>query len=513
MVDAPALFAQRLGCADCDIQMKEETMSRKSMHKGFNLACAAQLCAVATVASAADAALERAAQAMGANGLKSLRYSGDGVGYTFGQAYMPGLAWPKIALRSFVRTVNYETGSMRDEVLYQRAEALGGGGYPHAAPQRDDRYVSGAFAWNVVGNAAAPGPRFVADRMHQLWITPQGVIMAAVKNNATVHTETRDGKTMSIATFTEPGRFRAIVFIGPNGFVDRVESRFPDPVLGDTLVVTTYSDYRPFGNVSFPSRITQAQGGFPILDLTVRDVQSNAPADIQLPDTVKSATERVAVDKVADGVWFLGGGSHNSVAIAMKDYMILVETPLNDDRSLAVIAEVKKLAAGKPIRYVVNSHVHFDHSGGLRAAVAEGATIVTHSQNKAYYEKAFGNANTISPDALAKSGKKPKFVTVDDKYTIKDGTRTVELYHVADSHHSDNFLMVYLPKERLLIEADSFTPPPPNTPPPAQLNPLHVNLVDNLATRNLPIDKILPLHGRVVPSSELYSAVGQPQPK
>jgi glyoxylase-like metal-dependent hydrolase (beta-lactamase superfamily II) len=265
--------------------------------------------------------------------------------------------------------------------------------------------------------------------------------------------------------------------------------------------------------VSFPSRITQAQGGFPILDLTVRDVQSNAPADIQLPDTVKSATERVAVDKVADGVWFLGGGSHNSVAIAMKDYMILVETPLNDDRSLAVIAEVKKLAAGKPIRYVVNSHVHFDHSGGLRAAVAEGATIVTHSQNKAYYVKAFANANTISPDALAKSGKKPKFVTVDDKYTIKDGTRTVELYHVADSHHSDNFLMVYLPKERLLIEADSFTPPPPNTPPPAQLNPLHVNLVDNLATRNLPIDKILPLHGRVVPSSELYSAVGQPQPK
>ena len=106
------------------------------------------------------------------------------------------------------------------------------------------------------------------------------------------------------------------------------------------LVVTTYSDYRGFGNATFPLRITHAQGGFPILDLTVREVQPNAPADIQLPDAVKTATERVAVDKVADGVWFLGGGSRNSVAIEMKDFMTLVETPLNDGRRLPVIAEV-----------------------------------------------------------------------------------------------------------------------------------------------------------------------------
>ena len=485
----------------------------KNAMQGFILMSAVLLGGMPTVACAADAALERAAQAMGANGLKSLRYSGDGVGYTFGQAYKPGLAWPKITVRSFVRTVNYETGSMRDEVLFQRAEALGGGGYPHAAPQRDDRYVSGGSAWNVVANAPVAGPRFVADRVHQLWITPQGVIKAAIKNNATVRSESRDGKTMSVASFTEPGRFKAIVFIGPNGLVDRVESRFPDPVLGDTLVVTTYSDYRGFGNVNFPMRITQAQGGFPILDLTVREVQPNAPADIALPDAVKNAAERVAVDKVADGVWFLGGGSHNSVAIEMKDYMILVETPLNDGRSMPVIAEVKKLVPGKPIRYVINSHVHFDHSGGLRAAVAEGATIVTHSQNKGYFEKAFANPNTINPDALAKSGKKAKFLTVGDKYVIKDGTRTVELYHVADNHHSDNFLMVYLPKERLLIEADSFTPLPPNASPPSPPNPMHVNLVDNLGTLKVPVDRILPLHGRVVPAADLYTAAGQPPPK
>ena len=117
---------------------------------------------------------------------------------------------------------------------------------------------------------------------------------------------------------------------------------------------------------------------------------------------------------------------------------------------------MKKLVPGKPIRYVVNSHAHFDHSGGLRAAVGEGATIVTQAQNKAYFERAFATPSTIAPDHLAKSGKKAKFVAVGDKMALRDGTRTVEIYHVADSHHSDTFLMVYLPKEKLLIEADSY---------------------------------------------------------
>src|SRR5262245_30299657 len=122
-------------------------MFENAIYKGLILICAGVIASMANVASAADPVLEQAASAMGAKGLKSLRYSGDGVGYTFGQAYKPGLVWPRISIRSFVRTVNYETGSMKDEILFQRAEALGGGGYPHAVPQRDERYVSGGFAW------------------------------------------------------------------------------------------------------------------------------------------------------------------------------------------------------------------------------------------------------------------------------------------------------------------------------------------------------------------------------
>ena len=467
---------------------------------------------VSSLAVAADPALERAVSAMRVNELKSVRYAGDGVGWTFGQAYKPGEAWHKIKLNSWSRTINYETGAMREEIVLTRAEALGGGGYPHTASQRNEQYLYGDFAWNQAAGGPTPGPRFVADRVHQLWITPYGVLRAALRNGAKVDTRTVAGKTLTAIAFSDPGRFRAIAFIEGNRVV-RVESRAPDAVLGEIDVVTTYDGYADFGGFAFPTRIAQSQGGFPVLDLTVREVVPNAPADIALPETVRTASERVTVDKVADGVWFIAGGSHNSVAIEMKDHLILVETPLSDGRSVPVIDATKKLAPGKPIRYVINSHTHFDHSGGLRAAVADGATIVTQAQNKPYFERAFATPNTIAPDALAKSGRKAKFVTVGDKMTMRDATRTVELYHVADSHHTDTFLMVYLPKEKLLIEADSFTPGPPNSPPPAQVNPNNANLVDNLATLNLPVDRILPLHGRVVPLSDLYVSVGAKPPQ
>jgi hypothetical protein len=206
------------------------------------------------------------------------------------------------------------------------------------------------------------------ERVHDLWTTPHGVLNAALRNPARVTSRTEGGRTLVEVAFAEPGRFSATVLINEANLVERIESRRPHPVLGDTAVVTAFSEYRDFGGVNFPMRIRQSQGGFEVFDLDVREVQPNAPADVQVPDPVRAAAERVTSEKAADGVWYLAGGSHHSVLIEMKDHLVLVESPLYDGRAAVVLSEANRLVPGKPVRYVVNSHHHFDHAGGLRTA-------------------------------------------------------------------------------------------------------------------------------------------------
>ena len=464
----------------------------------------------ATPSADGEATIARANQAMGGNSLKSIRYSAEGTGYTFGQAFVPTSAWPKITVHSQVRSINYDTGSMREEITISRAEPTGGGGYPLQGQQRNDQFVSGANAWNQTPAGPQPGPRFVSDRLQQLWITPHGVLKAAQRNKATAQVRS-DGTTA--LTFSEPGRFNATVIVGADGLVQRVDSRVPDPVLGEVEVVTKYSNYRDVGGVKFPGRIEQGMAGMPVLDVQVREIEPNAAVDIVVPDAVRSATERVTTDKIAEGVWFVGGGSHNSVAIEMKDHLVLVETPLNDGRSLPVIEAVKALSPGKPLRYVVNSHQHFDHAGGLRTAAAEGATLVTQAANVPYLERAFATTNRIAPDRLAASGKRANFMAVGDRAQLSDGARTIDLYRITDSVHNDSFLLVHLPAEKILIEADAYTPLAPNTPPPANPNANNVNLIANIERLKLKVDRIAPLHGRVVPVADLYTTALIPMPR
>jgi glyoxylase-like metal-dependent hydrolase (beta-lactamase superfamily II) len=235
----------------------------------------------------------------------------------------------------------------------------------------------------------------------------------------------------------------------------------------------------------------------------------NTASGIEVPVAVTTFRERVSVDQVAAGVWFVSGGSHNSVAIEMKDHMMLVESPLFDGRTLPVLVEVKKLVPGKPVAIVVNSHHHFDHAGGLRSAVAEGATLVTSDLARPYFERILANPNAIDPDAMQRSGQKAVLTGVKGKRVFTDGERVVEVHYIEGSVHAQGFMMVYLPREKILVEADAFTPGPPNAAAPAPPNELNVNLVQNMERLNLQVEQILPLHGRMVTVTELYTAVGR----
>jgi glyoxylase-like metal-dependent hydrolase (beta-lactamase superfamily II) len=459
---------------------------------------------LASYAQDARAALQGVASAMGAGAVKSIQYSGSGVNFQVGQNYIPEMPWPRFVVKRFTRSVSYETAAIRDEVVRTQGEepARGGGGQPVVGEQRQNFAARGDFAWNVVGDATNPTPVALLDRQLQLWTTPHGVVKLAMVSNPAVQ-----GNTFS---FASPGRFRIWATVSSQNLVEKVVALVPNPVLGDLRVEINYSDYKDFGGVKFPMKIKQTIGDYPALDLTVTDVQPNAAVNIAIPDPVLKTPApyaRVTSQMVAEGVWYVTGGSHHSVVIEMKDHLILVESPLNEDRVVAVLAEVKKLS-NKPLRNVIVTHHHFDHSGGVRAAAADGLTVIAHDSNKAFLEKALAAPATVNPDRLAKSGKKGVVEGTGVRRTLTDGTRTVDIHHITGNVHHGGIIMVHLPKEKLLIEADVFTPPAPNAPAPTSVNPNWVNLADNIKRLNLAVDQIVPIHGRIVPIADLHKAMG-----
>ena len=457
-----------------------------------------------------------AAAALDAVELKSIQYSGTGKWFQFGQAPNPTLPWPAFDVSRFSAAINYDGQAARVEM--DRIQVVEPNrARPAPVLQRPVQLVSGSYAWNVAAPAGgAPGaapvaqaqPAAVEERAMEIWTTPHGFIKAAAANNAA--TQPANGGTD--VSFTVGGKYRYTGRINAQSQVERVQTWIDNPVLGDTPVEIVYSDYRDFNGVLFPGHIVRTQGGHPVLDITVSSVTKNPTVAIDVPDQVRSFKAppvTVAVEKLADGVFYLKGGSHHSVAIDQRDHVVVVEGPQDEARSMAVIAKVKETIPNKPIRYVINTHAHFDHSGGLRTYVAEGATVVTHEMNKAYYERAWAAPHTLNPDNLAKANKPATFETFTDKKVLTDGKRSIEVHQIAGGGHNDAFAMVYLPAEKILIEVDAWAPLAPNAPPPPAPSPFAINLYENVSRLKLNVRQIAALHGPGVATlADLQTAIG-----
>jgi hypothetical protein len=244
---------------------------------------------------------------------------------------------------------------------------------------------------------------------------------------------------------------------------------------------------------------------------------------------------RVESTKLADGVWMLGGGTHNSMLVEFKDFVAVVEAPNNEARSLAVIAEAGRLVPNKPIKYLVNTHHQFDHAGGLRTFLSQGTTIVTHESNKPYYLDImfYPAPRTLDPDRMATyspmymiSRRPAPIETVGGDtratapYVITDGVRMLEVFHVQDmayelgdaslrqGNHSQDMLMAYLPKERILYNADLYSPPSAGASLPAQ-TPASKTLYQNIVKLKLDVAQHVPTHGRVGTNEEFMKIFGK----
>jgi glyoxylase-like metal-dependent hydrolase (beta-lactamase superfamily II) len=249
-------------------------------------------------------------------------------------------------------------------------------------------------------------------------------------------------------------------------------------------------------------------------------VKANAEVNIQPPQgrggapaPAPAAGSEVQSEPLGDGVYLITGG-YVAIAVDMKDHITVIETGQSEARGLAVIAEAKRLIPNKPVTYVVNTHSHIDHSSGLRAAVAEGATILTHQINKAYLEKTLSIPHTLTPDKAQQNGKKPIVEAVGEKKVLTDGTHVVELHHMTSFGHHDGMLLVYLPKEKVLLEADGYNPQPLTATAPNPASPYTLSLLDNIRRLKLDVQRIVPVHypadNRVVTMAELTKWVGRP---
>ncbi|MBI4886099.1 MAG: MBL fold metallo-hydrolase [Acidobacteria bacterium] len=461
--------------------------------------------AVAVAGCSRPTGVAAAADAMGATNLNSIQFSGTGANFAFGQAYSPGGPWPRFDVKSYTAAVDYQAPAMRLEMVRAQGEhpPRGGGAQPFAVDQRTVQVVSGTFAWSEGGAQPAPNPAAVDDRLRQIWVTPHGVVKAAVAG----------GVTATGNTFTVKAENRDVkVTLDDQNLVQKVEYVLSNSVIGDYPVEVTYSDYADYGGVKFPKHIVEKQDGFETLDLTVTDVKPNAAVALPVPANVSSApappaSVAVTIEKVADGIWSVNGAGTRSLAVEFADHIVMLEGPTSDARSKAANELVRKTVPSKPITYVVNTHAHYDHAGGLRQYVAEGITVITHESNKAFYEQAWARPHTV--EDTAPTSNKPTIETVADKKVLSDRTRTVELYFLAGHGHHTGQLIAYLPKERILLYGDAYNPPAGDEIRTPERGPEYAaQLYQKIQELKLTPTRIAPVHGRVVPFQNMLIAFG-----
>lgn len=359
----------------------------------------------------------------------------------------------------------------------------------------------------------------------EFYLTPWGFLKGAAENNAAVSRRKVDGKNYTVLTWSPvvkapSGRNYVINgYVNEQNIVDRVETWLGDNMMGDMHILATYAGWKDFGGVMAPSKIVQTRGGWPFFEVDVTAAKANPPdiAILALPPAPPAGPGgagggapalTATSEKLGEGLYRLttGPGSYDSLIVDFKDHIMMIEAGQSEARSLAYIPEAKKLIPNKPIRYVVNTHPHSDHTGGLPTLVAEGATIVTQRNNKAFFEKAFNTPRTLLNDTLARNPKKAKLEFVSEKKVFSDGTRTVEVYHVAPVPHSNGMMIVYIPKERILFQGD-FSLPLAGQPTNDHLKAL-VPILERLT---LDFDRYINVHAPATPQTkaELWKAVGK----
>jgi len=450
--------------------------------------------------------LARATAAIGADKIRCLKAEGTVTGGRVGQErYVRAEGdWPLDKLENFSRYMNWQAGSMREDFdrppgLTPASYKYGAGwlsGTPTQKEVRQSFSVNPTHAWSRDGVNGAPQP-IDADVAEQwrldLLMNPVGFLKAAALPGADpiavwrweLGESGRDGPTVlpqkvSVVSIKAlDGQYRIDATINQNNLIQRLHSRFAHPVLGDMNFEHEFTDeaYADLGDgMRFPTGWHSHQGlddnfnvhtiaaghnafGGVLNKITVNQCDDAVPTPAGLPAPADYAT--IETTRLAEGVYLIGGAPMNSVAIGFEKFVAVVEAPINETRSLAVIEEVARLFPEKPIRYLINTHQHFDTIGGIRTYAHIGATIITHAQNRDFYIRDVMNytPRTIKPDLVAlmpptelTEGYTYEFVK--ENYVVTDGKRLLYINYAQPFRPAEGMLMATLPAEGIVVQSD-----------------------------------------------------------
>lgn len=316
-----------------------------------------------------------------------------------------------------------------------------------------------------------------------------------------------------------------------------------NPLLGDSQIVTYYSDWQESGGINVPMTIKQFLKDELLLQINRESVQFNVvfiqdpfmvPAELTTPldnklfniglkysqwfnryllagipfDLNQFSSESVFLEQVGNGIFYLRGFTHHSLIVEMDNYLILFDPVLLEERTQQVLPIIKQHWPDKKIKYVIPTHFHVDHSGGLRGYVAEGAQLVSIRNNKDFYEDVLKAKHVIYPDLLTILDKKARILTIgnDETFIIHDKHRRVHLLQV-DNRHAPGLIMPYIEDQKMLFVSDLYSPGLLPVPLPPQFSFWSLDLYKDLKARNLDIDVMVGAHGGVGSYQDFINAV------
>ena len=241
-----------------------------------------------------------------------------------------------------------------------------------------------------------------------------------------------------------------------------VRSIGPSTTLGDITTTTYFTGYLPFGELTLPVALTAAMDwrGVTTMMFHVDSYRTNVadPPEFPAPATPAAAAERRATaTKIADKVWDVRIGGNGGAVIEFADHLVMFEAYNNESDTFARLDLADTLVPGKKVTHVIVSHHHFDHSGGLRAAVSRGITIVARRGNEGIFREMVARPAPNFPDQLARNPQPLKFLPVDEQLTLDDGTMRVDVYHAVGHLHMAEAVFAYIPGPRIFLEGDFTT--------------------------------------------------------